>query len=66
MARGPVEAQGLVLRDGDRVVLDVGNGAYWYLDQYDPMVTKHLGERVRVQGERSGFNSIDVVKVEKV
>lgn len=59
-----VDETGLVLRDGHRTILRVDDGGEWDLD----LLPRHgnlLGQRVRVQGRRAGFNLIDVHRVER-
>jgi hypothetical protein len=58
-----VDEMGLVLRDGPRIILRVDDGGEWQLD----LRSNHgqpFGRRVRVQGKRSGFNLIDVDRLE--
>jgi hypothetical protein len=60
-----IDETGLVLKDGHRTILRVDDGGEWQLDlrwrHGDP-----VGTRVRVQGKRSGFNLIDVEKLDPV
>jgi hypothetical protein len=57
---------GLLLEDGDRApfVLRLDDGGEWRLDVAQS-ASRYLGLRVRVEGTRSGFNLIDVLKVER-
>ncbi len=66
MPRGDwIDETGLVLRDGHRMFLRVADGGEWQLD----LLWRHgnpVGQRVRVQGRRCGFNLIDVETLERV
>jgi hypothetical protein len=58
-----VEETGLVLRDGRRIILRVDDGGEWELDlrRFRPDM---LGRRMHVTGQRSGFNLIDVDRID--
>ena len=60
-----VHTAGLVMRDGQRINLYLDGGGYWELDLV-PNQLWVLGKRVRVRGARSGFNRIDVSKIDLV
>lgn len=60
-----VDVCGVMLREGRRTNLYVDGGGYWELD----LLARHLrfvGQRVRVQGVRSGFNRIDVERLSTI
>jgi hypothetical protein len=54
--------EGLLLRQRGRLILQRDDGGFWTLDA-DPDAEDLLGLRVRVEGIRSGFNSLDVSRV---
>jgi hypothetical protein len=54
---------GLLLRDGRFLVLQRDDGGRWRLDA-DPAALGLLGRRVRVQGTRSGFDLLDVRRID--
>lgn len=49
--------EGLLLRQRGRVILQLDGGGFYILEGAD---ARFLGSRVRVQGIRIGFNSLDV------
>lgn len=54
---------GLLLREGQAFVLQRDDGGRWRLDVGVTAVDL-LGRRVRVQGTRSGFDLLDVRRIE--
>lgn len=60
-----VDVTGIILADGWRTNLYVEGGGWWELD-LPFRYRKLLGHRARVRGKRSGFNLIDVKKVERI
>jgi hypothetical protein len=54
---------GLLLREGRFLVLQRDDGGRWRLD-VDSATVALLGRRVRVQGIRSGFDLLDVQRIE--
>ncbi len=54
--------EGLLLRQRGRLILQRDDGGFWILDA-GPDAENLLGLRVRVEGIRSGFNSIDASRV---
>jgi hypothetical protein len=54
---------GLLLREGHFLVLQRDDGGRWRLDTAR-RVERLLGRRVRVQGMRSGFDLLDVCRIE--
>jgi hypothetical protein len=58
---------GLLLQGDDRAafVLQLDDGGVWRLDVAQSAF-RYLGLRVRVEGTRSGFDLIDVLKIERV
>lgn len=54
---------GLLLREGQWLVLQRDDGGRWRLDTGSTAETL-LGCRVRVQGTRSGFDLLDVRRIE--
>lgn len=61
----PVDVEGLLTRDGKAVQLTVSGGGVWQVE-CNPMDLQHLGGRVRVKGERAGFNIINAEKIEPI
>lgn len=56
--------EGLLLQQRGRLILQNDDGGFWILET-DPGAEKMLGQRVRVEGIRSGFNSLDVARIVK-
>ena len=48
---------GRLLWEDGRLVLQRDDGGRWRLDA-DPMAAQHVGKRVRVQGQRTGFDEL--------
>lgn len=55
---------GLLLREGDALILRRDDGGRWRLDA-DRCSEALLGTRVRVTGTRSGFDLLDVALIER-
>lgn len=53
--------EGLLLRQRGRLILQRDDGGFWILEVDDP--EPMLGRRVRVEGIRSAFNSLDVSRI---
>lgn len=58
MRQDALTLHGLLLAEGSQVRLDVGNGAYWYVE-CDRRDLQILRQGVTVTGQRVGFNTID-------
>lgn len=56
--------EGLLLRQRGRLILQRDDGGFWILET-DPGAEHMLGQRVRVEGVRSGFNALDVGRIVK-
>lgn len=56
--------EGLLLQQRGRLILQQDGGGFWVLDA-DPPAEQLLGCRVRVEGIRSGFNSLEVSRIVK-
>ena len=56
---------GILLREGHWLVLARDEGGRWRLDA-DRKAERLVGERVRVEGVRSGFDLLDVLSIERV
>jgi hypothetical protein len=54
--------EGLLLRQRGRLILQKDDGGFWVLDG-DPGAAGILGQRVRVEGVRSGVNELDVARI---
>ncbi len=54
--------EGLLLRQRGGLILQRDDGGRWRLDA-DPDVERMLGQRVRVEGIRSGFDLLEVSRV---
>lgn len=54
---------GLLMREGEFLVLQRDDGGRWRLD-VGGRVDVLLGRRVRVQGTRSGFDLLDVRRID--
>lgn len=54
--------EGLLLQQRGRLILQNDDGGFWILET-DPGTEKMLGQRVRVEGVRSGFNALDVRRI---
>ncbi len=57
------EETGLLLREGQDIILQRDDGGRWRLDPA-PKALDLLGRRVRVQGIRSGFDLLDVRRID--
>jgi hypothetical protein len=57
------EETGLLLREGQWLVLQRQDGGRWRLEAGSKAAAL-LGRRVRVQGTRSGFDLLDVRRIE--
>ena len=55
---------GLLLQDGPTATLQRSDGGVWRLS-LDPADCILLGQRVRLEGVRIGFDLLDVVKIER-
>ncbi len=53
--------EGLLLRQRGRIILQQDGGGFWILEVDEPLDL--LGLRVRVEGIRSGFNSLEVSRI---
>jgi hypothetical protein len=60
----PSSEQGLLLRQGGALVLQRDDGGCWRLEA-DGDAWRLLGARVRVEGVRSGFDRLDVRRIER-
>ncbi|MBY0305260.1 MAG: hypothetical protein K2W86_08960 [Sphingomonas sp.] len=58
------ELIGLLLEDRGSLVLDVGHGGTWRLDA-GRGARRLLGERVRVEGVRDGFDLLAVKRIDR-
>lgn len=66
MPRGSIHNEtGLLLREGRWLVLARDEGGRWRLDA-DPKADRLLGQRVRIEGVRSGFDLLDVRSIERI
>ena len=54
--------EGLLLQQRGRLILQRDDGGFWILEA-DPGAERMLGMRVRVEGLRSGFNTLDVSRI---
>jgi hypothetical protein len=54
--------EGLLLRQRSGLILQRDDGGHWQLDA-EPDAERLLGSRVRVEGVRSAFNSLDVSRI---
>jgi hypothetical protein len=55
---------GLLLREGQFLILQRDVGGRWRLSA-DLGTERMLGQRVRIQGIRSGFDLLDVTRIER-
>lgn len=55
---------GILLREGHWLVLQRDGGGRWRLDA-GRKAEQYLGQRVRVQGTRSGFDFLSVREIER-
>jgi hypothetical protein len=53
--------EGLLLKQRGRAILQRDDGGFWMLQVDDP--DELFGLRVRVEGIRSGFNSLEVSRI---
>jgi len=53
---------GVLLREHGQLILQRDDGGRWRLNA-DPEATGTLGSRVRVEGIRSGFDTLDVTLI---
>jgi hypothetical protein len=53
--------EGLLLRQRGRIILQQDGGGFWILEVDEP--SELLGLRVRAEGIRSGFNSLEVSRI---
>lgn len=60
----PANETGLLLKEAGKLVLRRADGGVWRLDA-DRTALAMLGLRVRVFGVRSGFDLIDVARIER-
>lgn len=56
------EENGLLLREGNWLILQRDNGGRWRL-YASRKAERLLGQRVRVEGVRSGFDLLDVTRI---
>lgn len=54
---------GLLLRERHWLILQRDDGGRWRLDA-DPAIERYLGRRVRLTGERSGFDRLAVQSID--
>ncbi|WP_416385196.1 DUF5818 domain-containing protein [Sphingomonas sp. LY54] len=53
---------GLLLRQRGRLILQRDNGGRWRLEA-DAETEQYVGQRVEIEGIRSGFDVLDVVRL---
>jgi hypothetical protein len=53
--------EGLLLMQRGRAILQRDGGGFWILEVDEPQLL--LGQRVRVEGIRSGFNALEVSRI---
>jgi hypothetical protein len=56
--------EGLLLQQRGKPILQRDDGGFWILE-VDRGAEELLGQRVRVEGVRSGFNSLEVSRIVK-
>lgn len=58
------DEHGMLLREGRDLVLMLDGGGRWRLDA-DPGADKLSGQRVRVEGTRTGFDILSVTRLSR-
>jgi hypothetical protein len=56
--------KGVVRREPRKVFLAVSSGGEWELEP-DRMVIRHVGQAVVIEGVRTGYNRLEVVRIKR-